>query len=97
MVQVNSERFRSLNDLRLDLPRVRLRSSPPDFFRRALMGFSERGSLKLGVSHRASLRRRKRRAIPGAPGQLPQGHRRVWVARLCARPASAPRGKRGGP
>jgi hypothetical protein len=49
------------------------------------------------VNHWAPLRRRKRRAILGAPGQLPQGHRQVWVARLCAQPTSAPRGKRGGP
>ena len=61
--------------------------------RLACAGLALRGQV---VNHWASLRRRKRRAILGAPGQLPQGHRRVWVARLCAQPASAPRGKRGG-
>src|SRR6185312_4318972 len=46
--------------------------------RLACAGRARRGQV---VNHWASLRRRKRHAILGALGQLPQGHWRVRVAR----------------
>jgi hypothetical protein len=56
-----------------------------------------RASRDPAVNQWASLCRRRRRAILGASRQFPQGHRRVWVVRPRAPPASAPRDKRGGP